>query len=66
MATDLEVSSGVSFLCVNEAREHQGILDEEYRCVVANEVPDAFFCVELDGESARIPVCALTITILVE
>lgn len=53
---NLQVRGRVSLLCMDEAREEQGVLDEEDRRVVANQVPDTLLCVELDRETARIPV----------
>lgn len=44
----------VAFLGVNEAREEDGVADEENRRVVADDVPDALIGVEFDGEAAGI------------
>ena len=42
------------FHCMNDVRELDGVLDEKYWNIVANEVPYAFLGVELDGESSHI------------
>ena len=39
---------------VNEVRKLDGVLDEEHRDVVADDVPVAFFGIELDREAAHI------------
>lgn len=49
------MSSGIPLLGVNEGREENGVSDEEDGCVVAYQVPVAFFCVQLYGKSTWIP-----------
>jgi hypothetical protein len=39
---------------MDEVGEFDGILDEEYRDVVADQVPVAFLRVKLDGKSAYV------------
>src|SRR5258708_924700 len=50
----LEVGLGIALLRVNKVTELERILDEEDWGVVADQIPVALFCVELDGEAARI------------
>src|SRR5665647_3132860 len=45
---------GFHFNGMDEVREFYGILDEENRNVVANQVPVTFFRVKLDGKSAYV------------
>src|ERR1035437_11060150 len=45
---------GFHFYGMDEVGEFDGILDEENRDVVADQVPVAFFSVELDGKSAYV------------
>ena len=45
---------GLRLASVDHIRELHSVLDEEYRDVVANHIPVAFFCVMLDGESTDI------------
>ncbi len=47
----LQVGLRVTFLGVNKIGKLLGVLDEEYGCVVSNQVPVAVFGIELDGES---------------
>lgn len=49
-----EVRLGVSLLRVDEAREEDGVADEEYGGVVPDQVPDAVLGVEFDGETPRV------------
>ena len=58
------MSRGVSLLRVDEAREEDGISDEEYWSVVAHQVPVSLLCVELDGKSPGITdsVCGATLS----
>ena len=49
-----QVGLRIALLRVHEVRKLDRILDEEHRCVVADEVPVAFLGVEADGEAARI------------
>jgi len=44
----------IALLGVNEVIESSGILDEEDRGVVSQQVPVSFFGVELDGKAPRI------------
>lgn len=46
---------GISLLRVYETREEQGILDEENGRVVADEIPDTLFGVELHRKATWIP-----------
>ena len=46
--------SRIPLLCVDEAGEHDGIVDEEDGGVVADQVPVALLGVDFDGESARV------------
>src|SRR5665811_1811631 len=45
---------GFHFHGMDEVGEFDGILDEENRDVVANQVPIAFLSVELDGKSSYV------------
>jgi len=45
----------IALLGLNEVVEFSGILDEEDRGVVSQQVPVSFFGVELDGKVPRIP-----------
>src|SRR5450756_63083 len=45
---------GFHFYGMNEVREFDGILDEENRDVVADQVPVSFLGVKLDGKSAYV------------
>ena len=49
-----EVCLWVPLLSMNECREFDTVTNKKYGSVVSNHVPVPFFCVELDGESARI------------
>lgn len=49
-----QVGLRVSLLGVKEVRELNRILNEEYRCVIANHIIVAFFSVEFDGKTSRI------------
>ena len=46
---------GLHLYGMDEVGEFDGILDEENRDVVADQVPVAFLRVKLDGKSAYIP-----------
>jgi len=50
----LKVCCRVALLCVNEAGKQDRVANEEDRCVVANQIPDAVIGVELDGKSSGI------------
>lgn len=50
----LQVRLRIALLAVDEAREEEWIADEEDRRVVAHQIPDAVFGVELHGEASRI------------
>src|ERR1035437_4206814 len=39
---------------MDEVGEFDGVLDEEHRDVVANQVPVAFLSIEFDGKSAHV------------
>jgi hypothetical protein len=45
---------GLRLTSVDHIGELHGVLNEEDRDVVANEIPVAFLCVMLDGESTDI------------
>jgi hypothetical protein len=47
----LKMSDRISLLSVDEAREEEGVPDEEDGGIVANDVPVALLRVELDGET---------------
>lgn len=44
----------ISFLSMDEIGKQEWVANEEYRRVVANQIPVALFRVEFDGETARI------------
>lgn len=50
----LQMRRGISLLRVYKTREKEGILDEENGRVVADEVPDTLFGVELYSKTAWI------------
>lgn len=50
----LEIRLGIAFLCVDEAREENGVSHKEDRGVVPYQVPVAFFSVKLDSEPSWI------------
>ena len=49
-----EASVGLRLYRMNEVREPDGVLDEENRDVVADDVPVAFLGIELDGKPAHV------------
>lgn len=53
----LEMCLRVPFLSVNEAREQDGISDEEDRGIVPYQVPVPFLSVEFESKSTRITGC---------
>ena len=52
-----EAAVGLHFHRVDEVRELDGVLDEEDRDVVADEIPVAFIGVEFHGEAAHVSRC---------
>ena len=50
-----QIGQRVPLLGVQEVGELDGIVNEEYRCVVANHVVVSFLGVEFNGEATRIP-----------
>lgn len=51
-----QVSLGVPLLTVDEVRELDRVLNEEYGSVVSNHVVVSFFSVELQREPSRVSV----------
>ncbi|MNP01759.1 hypothetical protein D3C76_935860 [compost metagenome] len=59
-----EVALWQALLSVDKVRELEWVANEEYRRVVANNVPVAFFGIELQREATRITfgVCRTALT----
>lgn len=49
------MSLWVPLLSVDKGGEKDGITNKEDRSVVANQIPIAFLCVELNSKASRIP-----------
>lgn len=50
----LQIRAWIPLLCVDEYGELHPISNEEDRCVIANKIPIALFCVKFDAETSRI------------
>ena len=50
-----KIGMRVTLYSMVQVRELQGIADEEYRCIVAHQIPIAFFGVEFYGKSSDVP-----------
>src|SRR4030042_4414697 len=55
-----QVSFRITFLRMDEIREFFGILDEENRCVVSDQIPVAFLGIELYSKSSGISLGVCT------